>query len=159
VLEAISCACAGLDADVVIALGGHPLDAAARGTLERPNVAVRDTADQWTLLGEADLFLTHHGLNSTHEAIFHRVPMLSHPFFGDQPALARRCRELGLALPLAEPGTAVEPGVVRAAIERAVTERATLAARLDTARTWELRTILERDAVVDRLLELAVRAT
>jgi UDP:flavonoid glycosyltransferase YjiC (YdhE family) len=121
---------------------------------------VRETADQWTLLGEADVFLTHHGLNSTHEAIFHRVPMISHPFFGDQPALARRCQDLGVALPLVtEPGGQVEPSVVRAALERVDAERATLAARLDAARAWELRTIAERDQVVDRLVELATGTT
>lgn len=160
VLDAISRACADLDADVVIALGGHPLDAAARVALARPNVAVVEFADQWTALAEADVFVTHHGLNSTHEAIFHRVPMISHPFFGDQPALARRCQELGVALPLVgEAGAPVTPEAVRSAIERVVAQRDALSARLDTARAWELRTIAERDTVVDRVLALVGRAT
>jgi MGT family glycosyltransferase len=155
-LEAISRACEGLDVDVVMALGGHPLDAAARTALERRNVRVLANADQWTALAEADVFVTHHGLNSTHEAIFHRVPMISHPFFGDQPALARRCRELGLALALVgSPGDSVEPSAVGAALERVFAERETFADRLATAREWEMRTIAERSAVVDRLLELA----
>jgi hypothetical protein len=36
--------------------------------------------------------------------------MLSYPFFGDQPALARRCYDLGLALRLArEPQAPLAP--------------------------------------------------
>ncbi len=46
------------------------------------------------------MFVTHHGLKSTHEAIWQRVPMISYPFFGDQPALAALCQRLGLAVPL-----------------------------------------------------------
>jgi MGT family glycosyltransferase len=160
VLDAISRACAGLDVDVVIALGGHSLDAATRTALARPNVAIVDFADQWTALAEADLFVTHHGLNSTHEAIFHRVPMLSYPFFGDQPALAQRCQDLGLALPLVDaPGATVEPSDVRCAIEQIVAQRDVLAANLTTARAWELRTSAERDVIVDRVLALAGGAT
>ena len=55
--------------------------------------------DQWAVLGETDLFVTHHGLNSTHEAIFNRVPMLSYPFFWDQPGLAAKCQAFGIARP------------------------------------------------------------
>jgi MGT family glycosyltransferase len=158
VLQAIALGCEDLDVDVVMALGGHPLDKTEVAELERPNVRVIAVADQWTALAEADVFVTHHGLNSTHEAIFHRVPMLSHPFFGDQPALARRCQELGLALPLVgDPGGAIEASDVRAALARVESERAALAARLAVAREWELRTIAERDLVVDRLLRLARR--
>ncbi|MEO8605095.1 MAG: glycosyltransferase [bacterium] len=156
VLDAIVRACAGLEVDVVIALGGHSLDAAARAALARPNVAILDFADQWTALDEADLFITHHGLNSTHEAIFHRVPMISHPFFGDQPALAQRCQDLGLALPLGtDSGAPVEPQDVRRAIEQVVAQRDVFATNLETARAWELRTIDDRAAIVDRLLALA----
>ena len=160
VLDAISRACADRDADVVIALGGHSLDAAARAALARPNVEVLEFADQWTALAEADVFVTHHGLNSSHEAIFHRVPMISHPFFGDQPALASRCHELGIALPLvAEPGAPVTPDVVRSALDRVVAQRDAFEARLANAHAWELRTLAERDAVVDRVLALVGRTT
>lgn len=155
-LAAISAASEDLGIDVVISLGRRQLDAAARESLERPNVQVEDYVDQWALLAEADLFLTHHGINSTHEAVFHEVPMLSYPFFGDQPDLARRSQELGLAVPLgAEPRGAITPDDVLRAVARIDEDSAGFAARLAEARTWELRTIAGRDETVDRILELA----
>jgi MGT family glycosyltransferase len=158
VLGAISTACADLDIEVVISLGGSRPEASARASLARSNVDVRDHVDQWALLGEADVFVTHHGINSTHEAIFHEVPMISYPFFGDQPDLARRCQELGLAVPLtAKPRAAVAPGAVRSALACLEEERADFEARLAVARSWELRTMAARDEALDRILRLADR--
>lgn len=141
-------------ARVVISLGGRSTPDRV-SELWRPNVSVEDYVDQWEILREADLFITHHGLNSTHEAIFQRVPMLSFPFFGDQPGLARRCRELGLAIPLVEtPCNALEPLQVRAALAQFEREEASLRSQLDAAREWKERVIEGREAVLDRLVEL-----
>jgi MGT family glycosyltransferase len=154
-LRVIAAVSAELDIELVIGLGGHRLDAAARAALERPNVRLLEYAPQWAALQETDVFVTHHGLNSTHEAVFHEVPMLSYPLFSDQPALARRCQALGLAVPLApEPRAPIAPDVLRAAFRRLTDERPGFAARLAAARAWELRTIGERSAVVDRILAL-----
>jgi len=154
-LRSIADACTDLDAHVMIGLGGHLLDPAAAATITRPNVTLHAFADQWTALEEADLLITHHGLNSTHEAIYHQVPMLSYPFFGDQPALSRRCHELGLALPLVEePKAPLSAAAVTEAIDRIERERVVFAERLAEAREWELRTIAERDRVIDRVLAL-----
>jgi UDP:flavonoid glycosyltransferase YjiC (YdhE family) len=140
-------------AQVVISLGGHQLPAEARAALQRPNVAVVDYADQWAALREADVFVTHSGLNSSHEAVFHGVPMISYPFFSDQPALSRRCQDLGLALGLSEaPQAPIEPVALLDAIGRIASERERFAARLREARSWELRTIAGRGAVLDRVL-------
>ena len=73
------------DLTAVFSLGGADPDGEAVRTIERPGVAVRPWVDQRTELREADAFITHHGLNSTHEAIRELVPMLSYPFFSDQP--------------------------------------------------------------------------
>jgi len=154
-LEVIAAVAAELDADLVIGLGGHRLDASARPALLGPNVRLLDYAPQWAALREADVFITHHGLNSTHEAIYHEVPMLSYPLFSDQPALARRCQALGLALPLAPaPRAPIEPDALRAALRRLADERREFAGRLARARAWELRTIGGRAAVLDRILAL-----
>ena len=153
--KAIADALADRDVAVLVSLGGSGFAADARGALARSNVRVVDYADQWAVLGESDLFITHHGTNSTHEAIFHEVPMLSYPFFGDQPALARRCQELGLAVPLTdEPQTPITPDALLAALRRVADEGDRLGARLAEARSWELRTIADRGAVLDRILSL-----
>jgi len=154
-LAVLSDVFAGQDADVVMSLGAHALDRARRARLERPNVRVERYVDQWAVLKEADAFVTHHGLNSTHESIFHEVPMASYPFFGDQPALARRCQDLGLAVPLAgAPQAPLEPERVRGALDRLAQGRLVFAGRLAEARSWELEVIAGRSAVLDRILAL-----
>jgi MGT family glycosyltransferase len=154
-LRSLAQALGGTDAEVVISLGNHPLDAEARGALCTPGVRVIDYVDQLAVLDETDVFVTHHGINSTHEAIHAGVPMLSYPFFGDQPDLARRCEILGLAIPLAdEPRGVIDERAVQRALERLDVERDQLAARLAEARTWEEATIADRPQVLDRLVAL-----
>jgi UDP:flavonoid glycosyltransferase YjiC (YdhE family) len=144
------------DVQAVIGLGGAGVDEAGRRSLARPNVSVAVHVDQRQALREADAFVTHQGLNSTHEAAFHEVPMLSYPFFSDQPGLARRCHELGLAIPLtAEPlGALSEEDVQRGLDELAASEDA-MRGRLKEARRWELETIAARGEVVDRIVGLS----
>ncbi|MFM8410387.1 MAG: glycosyltransferase, partial [Alphaproteobacteria bacterium] len=144
--------------EVRIGLGGQdaPDDLAER--LRAAGAVVERDPDQWIALESAGVFVTHHGLNSSHEAIYRRVPMLSYPFFGDQPALARACQGFGLALPIAdEPAGVVHPERVRAALRRLDEDRASFGASLDEARRWEVRTLRDRPRVLDRVLHLAGR--
>jgi MGT family glycosyltransferase len=156
-LEVLSTALGRLEhVRAIVSLGGAPIDDEVRAALVRPNVAIERYVDQWNVLREADLFVTHHGLNSTHEAIFHGVPMVSYPFFWDQPALARRCQELGLALPLARSlRGAFGVDEVQAVLGRAADDRASLLAALARAREWEQAVMGQRDAVLDRIAEIA----
>jgi MGT family glycosyltransferase len=150
-----SCREAG-DVELVVSLGGHRLDDAALEPLRAAGAEVRCFVEQRAALREADALITHHGINSTHEAILHRVPMLSYPFFGDQPRLAARCRELGLALPLAQgPARPVAHDAMRRTLDALDSDRDGFAARLEEARGWELRTVAERGATIDRILALA----
>lgn len=139
----------------VLSLGHASLGPEEVRTLARPGVTVAGYVDQWAILHEADVFVTHHGLSSTHEAIFHRVPMLSYPMFWDQPALAATCQELGLATLLTDtPRGSVRPEEVRAAIEELVGRAEASQARLEEARGWELRTVAGREDVLDRIVAL-----
>jgi MGT family glycosyltransferase len=135
-----------------ISLGNRDLAASRRRSLERRNVAVRDYVDLRSRLAEVDALVTHHGLNSTHEAIYAEVPMVSAPFYADQPHLAARCQELGLAVALGEPRTVPAPGALGAALERIGADAEGFEEHLAEARQWELRTIAGRDEVIERML-------
>jgi MGT family glycosyltransferase len=152
-LASISEAVAQLEeARAVISLGGADVDARS---LTRPNVSVAPYVDQWEALRDADVFITHQGMNSTHEAIFNRVPMISYPFFADQPALAARCREFGVAVPLAAtPRAKLRPRDVRRALDEVAANREAMLASLERARDWELEVIADRESVVRRILAL-----
>lgn len=144
-------------AEVTIGLGGWR-DAPREWTaeLESRGVTVRQWIDQTEVLRRSDVFVTHHGLKSVHEAILHGVPMLSFPFFSDQPALAERCRELGLAEAVcAEPRSIPEEHEILAAFDRLEATMPERRRRLDEARGWELATLRERGAVIERIVALA----
>jgi UDP:flavonoid glycosyltransferase YjiC (YdhE family) len=156
-LEAIAASSDELRVDLVITLGGFAVDASARRRLEdHAGVKVVDFADQWSALQDTDVFITHHGVNSTHEGIYREVPMISYPFFGDQPMLAARCQDLGLATPLAPEMLApVEPGALGAALERIAADADGYAERLAGAREREQRTSDGRAGIVARIASLA----
>ena len=144
------------DVAVLIALGGSRLAGDERGALTRANVQVRDYVDQWDVLAGADAFVTHHGLNSTHEAIAREVPMLSYPFVWDQPGLAARCQQLGLAVRMTErPMDPLDAGRLEAAFAALDARHEAIRAALSDARAWEREVISQRPAVVERLLSLA----
>ena len=95
-------------------------------------MSVHTEVDQWSMLAHSDCFITHHGLNSTHEAIFHRVAMISFPFFWDQPALAAKCQALGLAIPLTDvPRGEVRDDHIETAWERYLDQRDAMRTSLD----------------------------
>jgi MGT family glycosyltransferase len=141
--------------EALMSLGGWSADALLLSSLRKPNVRVERYVDQWSVLKEADVFVTHHGLNSTHESIFHGVPMISYPFAADQPALARRCQELGLAIRLADaPLDCVRPKRVVDAINQICEDRHVFDIKLAEARTWELEVIAARKQVIQKVLDL-----
>jgi UDP:flavonoid glycosyltransferase YjiC (YdhE family) len=128
-------------------------DDAAR--LSGGNVHVERYVDQVAVLQHASACVTHQGLNSTHEAIYHGVPMISCPFFWDQPRLAARCQSFGLALPLIEaPGDVVDGTRLASVVETLRREAETFRANLDRARVWEMAVMSGRPAVVRDMLAL-----
>jgi MGT family glycosyltransferase len=142
---------------VVVSFGENEMSAQTLSELNLPNVSLHGFVDQWAALRHADVFITHHGLNSTHEAIFHGVPMLSCPFFADQPFLARRCQDLGIALPICDSlRSPIDPEQLRIALESLLLKKPQIDARLNEARSWELETIQGRSAVLDRILAFSL---
>jgi MGT family glycosyltransferase len=157
-LRAISRAVATMsDLRALISLGGTELDPESARELAKPNVAVSRYVDQWRALEEATTFITHQGLSSTHEAIFNGVPMISYPFFSDQPGLAARCRELGLAIPLGDsPRGPLTEQAVEAAFVQLAESREEVGVRLAEALDWEREVIASRSSVLDRILEIGL---
>ncbi|KAL0278683.1 UNVERIFIED_CONTAM: hypothetical protein PYX00_000433 [Menopon gallinae] len=64
------------------------------------NVLIQKWIPQNDLLAHPNvkLFVTHSGLMGTEEAVYHGVPMVMIPLFGDQPINAASCKEKGLGV-------------------------------------------------------------
>jgi zeaxanthin glucosyltransferase len=103
VFRALADAVAGLEAQLVIALGGSDLgEDRADGTVAfAPELAgdpiVVRFAPQLALLERAAVAVTHAGLNSALEGLAAGVPMLALPVTNDQPGVAARLEHCGAA--------------------------------------------------------------
>jgi UDP:flavonoid glycosyltransferase YjiC (YdhE family) len=146
----------GPTASVLLTLGGADVAPERVEAMRRAGAVVVPYADTYGALADADVFITSHGVNSTHEAVHLGVPMLSYPFHGDQPGLADFCRRHGLALPLVDsPRAPLEPEALVAGTAQIEQQRAQFGEALARARGWELDVIAQRDAVIDRVLAFA----
>lgn len=61
-----------------------------------PNIRAYSFVPQLEVLQHADLFITHGGMNSVNEAMYHGVPMLVMPIMNDQPINAEQVVRLKL---------------------------------------------------------------
>jgi MGT family glycosyltransferase len=100
-LRACLTAFAGRDEAIVVSTGGR-LDPQAVGE-PPPNAIVRGFVPQLAVLERARLFVTHAGMNSASEALWHGVPTLLHPQSADQPIVAARLAQLGAGRILRRP--------------------------------------------------------
>ena len=101
VYRTIAEACAGLEAQLVLAFGKWSEKAPDWRELvgELPgDPLIVDFAPQLLLLQRADLMITHGGQNTVLEAIHAGVPMIALPRGADQPALAARIEHAGIGL-------------------------------------------------------------
>jgi MGT family glycosyltransferase len=100
VFRKIAHACAGLDAQLVLSLGGG-MEPAALGDLPGDPIVVK-FAPQLELLRRASLTITHAGLNTTLESLAQGVPMVAIPVGNDQPGVAARIAwtQTGRVVPL-----------------------------------------------------------
>lgn len=88
IFETIATACAGLDAQLVISLGGGSQAEHFQNLPGHPLVV--NYAPQVELLAQTTLTITHAGLNTTLESLSQGVPMVAIPITNDQPGVASR---------------------------------------------------------------------
>ena len=89
------------DYQVVMSLGKR-LSLEALGTIPA-NYIVRPYVPQSEVLKRADLFITHGGVNSVHQALYHGVPLLFIPQQMEQALVAARIAELGAGYLIRKP--------------------------------------------------------
>ncbi|MBB3950066.1 glycosyltransferase [Aureimonas jatrophae] len=113
----IAAACRDLGAELLIAHCGG-LDPAQAARLDADHVV--DFADQMAALRQADICITHGGLNTVLDALATRTPMLALPIAFDQPGVGARIRHhrVGETLPA---GRATRAGI-RTRLERLLAE-------------------------------------
>ncbi len=111
-------ACADLDVQLVISLGGgSSVDALPE---LKGNPLVVEYAPQLELLQRASLTITHAGLNTTLESLCNGVPLIAIPITYDQPAVASRIVRKGLGLAFTLPELSVAS--LRSAIEEVLAQ-------------------------------------
>ncbi len=87
-------ACAGLEAQVVVSLGGSALPVSEFEDIPENTILV-PYAPQLELLARASLCITHAGLNTALDALTYGVPMVAVPITNDQPGVAARIQWTG----------------------------------------------------------------
>jgi len=101
VFRRILAACAGIDAQLVLALGAwDDEDEPVRGKLREipANALVVDFAPQQALLDRAALLITHAGVNTVLESLSRAVPMVALPRSADQLGMGSRIAQAGVGL-------------------------------------------------------------
>ena len=112
IFRTIAAACAELDAQLLISLGGG-LDPARLGELAGNPLVVR-FVPQLEILKRAALVITHAGLNTVLESLSEGVPMVAVPLGNDQPGVAARVRAHGAGVVV--PRRRLNPATLRKAV-------------------------------------------
>jgi MGT family glycosyltransferase len=111
--QLIATACAGLDVQLVMTLGGGHLTAAHAQFPGSPIVV--SFAPQVDLLRRAAIFVTHAGVNSVMEAMSLGVPLIACPQYGDQFGMGARIAHHRLGRVLH--ARSFQPAAIRDAID------------------------------------------
>ncbi|AKG35567.1 macrolide family glycosyltransferase [Paenibacillus durus] len=86
------------DTDAVVVMTAYNVDLSE---FEIPdNFIVRNFVPQSEILKYTDVAITHAGMNSTSDLLYHEVPFVAIPIGADQPYMAGRSAELGAAISL-----------------------------------------------------------
>ena len=102
IFRTIAEACAGLDVQLLISLGGG-LDPAMLGPLAGAPLVV-SFAPQLEILKRAALVITHAGINTVLESLSEGVPLVAIPLGNDQPGVAARLKARGAGVVVSRRG-------------------------------------------------------
>ena len=125
VFRKILSACAGLDAQLVLALGRWLDDQDSLRDQLGPipaGAVVVDFAPQLALLDKAAVLITHAGVNTVLESLCRGVPMVALPRSADQPGMGARIVHAGVGLRASFKGCT--PGELRGLVKRVLAEDA-----------------------------------
>lgn len=148
IFQQIAAACAGLDAQLVISLGGSATPEALPNLPGAPRVV--GYAPQLELLQRAALTITHAGMNTTLESLSNGVPLVAIPIANDQPGVAARVAWTGAGVRVPLKGLRVPQ--LRQAIVQVLTH--------DSYRKQALRlqAAIQRAGGVDRAVQIIMQA-
>lgn len=144
---------------LVIGLGGGVIASESREALLAFGARVANYADQWKELGDADVFITHHGLGSVHEAVArHRTDALAAVLLG--PASSGAPGSGAGSRPAVDRGRGRDrrptTDHVSAGLDALFAQRTELHERLLVAQEWERRTIASWPAVARQVLAVGL---
>jgi len=100
----------------VILSAGQQTDMTQLGALPE-NIAAYPQVDQMAVLEQADVFLSHCGMNSASESLYFGVPLAMLPQTSEQRGVAERIRQLGAGILLQETTPAAIAQTVRTLLE------------------------------------------
>jgi MGT family glycosyltransferase len=112
-----ACVAALRDRPEAVVVAHGRTDPAAIGT-PGPSTVLRPRVPQVALLARSRAFVSHGGLNSVTEALWHGVPLVLLPQAADQPLNAARVERLGAGVRVRDPTAAT----IRAAVERVLAD-------------------------------------
>ncbi len=133
---------------VIVSLG----DAAAAKSFWPEHVQAYPFVDQIGVLAQAQLFVTHGGMNSVSEALSHAVPMIVVPQAVDQHLVARQAANLGAAVVIEPSDVSTES--LSAALATIESNRKTFVAAASRLQRSFTESTTDASAV-DRMLALA----
>ena len=125
VFPRILAGCAGLDAQLVLALGSWSTEKGRETVREQlgaipDNAVVVDFAPQLAVLERSSVLITHAGVNTVLEALSRGVPIVALPRSADQPAMGSRIAYTGSGLVGSFQSSTAEE--IRGMVKRVLTE-------------------------------------
>lgn len=91
-------ALADTEYQVIISVG-NVINIEELGTIP-DNITISRFVDQIAVLNQADVFLTHCGMNSVNESLYYKVPLVMFPQTSEQEGVAIRVEQLGAGVRL-----------------------------------------------------------